>query len=100
MHLLSRQPYAADVAFRLVSQEQPLGRLTGWLLFGRLFSQGKSLTQRDADELLDHLGSELADTSADPQLRQTALNCLNRFITLGPAEEARGERLLNTIWGE
>lgn len=100
MHLLAREPYAADVAFRLVSRERPLDRLTGWLLFGRLFSQGKSLTQRDADELLDHLACELADTTADPQLRHTALNCLNRFITLGPAEEARGERLLSTIWGE
>lgn len=98
MHLLPRMAEAADVAFRLVSGERPLERLTGWLLFGRLFSQGKSLTQRDADEFLDQLGAELHDTTSDIQLRQTALNALNRFATLGEAEEARSERLLDEVW--
>lgn len=98
MHLLSRMPYAADLAFRLVSHERVLERLTGWLLFGRLFSQGKSLSQRDADEMLDHALTELRDTRSDLQLRQTALNALNRFIALGEAESARGERILDEIW--
>lgn len=100
MHLLARLPYAADVAFRLVCRDGELHRLTGWLLFGRLFSQGKSLSQRDADEMLDQLAAELGDTTSDLQLRQTALNALNRYIALGMAEAARGERLLDTIWGE
>lgn len=98
MHLLPRMPEACDIAFRLISGERQLDRLTGWLLFGRLFSQGKSLTQRDADEFLDQLAAELHDTTADLQLRQTALNALNRFATLGKAEEARSERVLAEIW--
>lgn len=98
MHLLPRVPYASDLAFRLVSRERVLDRLTGWLLFGRLFAQGKSLSQRDADEVLDHLAAELADTTASMQLRQTALNALNRFCDLGEAEAARGERILGQLW--
>lgn len=98
MHLLQRVPFAADLAFRLVSRECVLDRLTGWLLFGRLFAQGKALTQRDADEMLDHLMVELTDATAPMQLRQTALNALNRFCDLGEAEAARGERILNQLW--
>lgn len=98
MHLLARVPYAADLAFRLISRERVLDRLTGWLLFGRLFSQGKALSQRDADEYLDHTTAELQDTTSDLQLRQTVLNALNRFMDLGSAESARGERILDTLW--
>lgn len=98
MHLLPRLAFASDLAFRLVSRERALDRLTGWLLFGRLFGSGKAPSQRDADEMLDHLAAELADTSADPQLRQTALNALNRFMALGEAEAARGERILDKLW--
>lgn len=94
MNLLARVPYASDLAFRLISREKTLDRLTGWLLMGRLFAQGKSLSQRDADEMLDHLVADLTDTTNDLQLRQTALNALNRYMDLGEAEEARGERIL------
>lgn len=100
MYLLERLPFAADLAFRLVSRERVLDRLTGWLLFGRLFVQGRTLLQRDADELLDHVVTELHDTTSDLQLRQTVLNALNRFMALGDAEAARGERILDEVWGE
>lgn len=98
MHLLVRLPFACDLAFRLVSSERALDRLTGWLLFGRLFAQGKALTQRDADEFLDSISTELADTTSDLQLRQTALNALNRYADLGESEAARSERILSTLW--
>lgn len=98
MHLLPRVPYASDLAFRLVSREAPLQRLTGWLLFGRLFSQGLSPSQRDADEVLDHALAELADTASDLQLRQTVLNAVNRYATLGAGQEARANRILDTLW--
>lgn len=100
MHLLVRLPYASDLAFRLVSRERSLDRLTGWLLFGRLFGQGRTLLQRDADEMLDHALTELKDTTSDLQLRQTVLNALNRFATLGEAESARCERVLEQMWAD
>lgn len=98
MHLLTRVPYASDLAFRLVSRESALQRLTGWLLFGRLFSMGLAPSQRDADEVLDHALAELRDSSSDLQLRQTVLNAVNRFSTLGEGEEARANRILDSLW--
>lgn len=100
MYLLVRLPYASDLAFRLVSREQELDRLTGWLLFGRLFGQGRTLLQRDADEMLDHALTELKDTTSDLQLRQTVLNALNHYTTLGDVEAARCERVLDQMWDE
>ena len=59
MHLLCHLPFASDIAFRLVASEQPMSRLVAWLLLGRLFMAQHRPSQRDADELLDHLESEL-----------------------------------------
>lgn len=97
MHLLVREPYAADFAFQMVSSERSLNRLVAWLLFGRLFSQKKSLSQRDSDELLDHISTELHDEKADMELRRTALNTLNKFMDLGTTEETLGMRILNSL---
>ncbi len=97
MHLLVREPYAADFAFQMVSSERSLNRLVAWLLFGRLFSQKKSLSQRDSDELLDHISTELHDDKADMELRRTALNTLNKFMDLGTTEETLGMRILNSL---
>ena len=41
--------------------------------------------------------SELADTTAEIGVRKAALNALYKFMELGAAEEARGERLLQQL---
>ena len=97
MYLLADEDYAADLAFRLVAADDTMQRLVAWLIFGRVFSMGKSLRERDADELLDHVAAELHDQTADMELRRTALNALNRYMDLGKAEEARGMRILNAL---
>lgn len=97
MHLLCHLPFASDIAFRLVASEQPMSRLVAWLLLGRLFMAQHRPSQRDADELLDHLESELTAQGNDPELQRTALNTLYKFIDLGAAETARGERLLESL---
>lgn len=97
MYLLADEDYAADLAFRLVAADEPMQRLVAWLIFGRVFSMGKSLRERDADEWLDHVAAELHDQTADMELRRTALNALNRYMDLGKAEEARGMRILNAL---
>ena len=74
-----------------------MSRLVAWLLLGRLFMAKKRPSQRDADELLDHLESELSARGNDPELQRTALNTLYKFMDLGEAEEARGERLLQGL---
>lgn len=97
MYLLSEEAYAADMAFRLVAAEEKMQRLVAWLIFGRVFGMGKNLTDRDADEMLDHALAELKDQTADMELRRTALNALNRYMDLGRAEEARGMRILDAL---
>ena len=97
MHLLSKTPYAADMAFRLVAADVPLHRLLGWLTFGRLFAQKKAPAERDTDELLDHIITELHDAEAPMELRRTALNTLNKYMELGAREEAHGMRILNAL---
>lgn len=97
MYLLADEDYAADLAFRLVAADDTMQRLVAWLIFGRAFSKGKRLSERDADEWLDHVAAELHDQTADMELRRTALNALNRYMDLGKAEEARGMRILNAL---
>ena len=97
MHLLCHLPFASNIAFRLVASEQPMSRLVAWLLLGRLFMAQHRPSQRDADELLDHLESELTAQGNDPELKRTALNTLYKFMDLGAAETARGERLLESL---
>ena len=97
MHLLCHLPFASDIAFRLVASEQPMSRLVAWLLLGRLFMAQHRPSQRDADELLDHLESVLTAQGNDPELQRTALNTLYKFMDLGAAETARGERLLESL---
>jgi len=97
MHLLCHLPSASGIAFRLVADDRPMSRLVAWLLLGRLFMAKKRPSQRDADELLDHLESELSAHGNDPELQRTALNTLYKFMDLGEAEEARGERLLQGL---
>ena len=97
MHLLCHLPSASGIAFRLVADDRPMSRLVAWLLLGRLFMAKKRPSQRDADELLDHLESELSARGNDPELQRTALNTLYKFMDLGEAEEARGERLLQGL---
>lgn len=96
-HLLRHLPFASALSFRLMASEREMDRLVAWLLLGRLFMDGKSPTQRDTDEILDQLTTELQNQSSDMELRRTALNTLYKYMDLGEAEAARGERILQAL---
>lgn len=96
-HLLRYCDFASDLAFRLIATDLLLARLTGWLLLGRLFMDGKRLTQRDADEVFDQIEVEFSSAAADIGLRKAVGNALLKLMELGPAEEARGESLLKRL---
>ena len=97
LHLLQHRPYASSMAFRLVAADAVMPRLVGWLLLGRLFMANFRPTQRDADELLDHVCTELSAPDGDLGTKRAALNMLYKFMDLGEAEAARGERLLKQL---
>lgn len=97
LHLLQHRPYASSLAFRLVASDTVMPRLVGWLLLGRLFMAGLRPTQRDADEVLDHVATELSAPDGDVGTKRAALNMLYKFMELGDAETARGDRLLTQL---
>lgn len=94
LHLFSRLPYASALAFRWVSAEQGMFRLSGWLLFSRLFMQGARLAPRDENEFLDQVQAELrsADT---PAIRRAAHKAILRYMDTGDAENRRGDAVLD-----
>ncbi len=92
MHLFSRLDAASSLAFLWISCEEPMFRLCGWLLFCRLFMQGKQPSPRDTEELLDHLETELR--SSDRHVALAAHKTLMKFMDLGEEQERMGEALL------
>ncbi len=95
MHLFSRLDGASSLAFLWISRDEPMFRLCGWLLFCRLFMQGKTPSPRDTEELLDHLETELR--AADRQVALAAHKALMKFMDLGEEQERQGEALLDRM---
>ena len=69
LHLLQHRPYASSMAFRLISSEV----------------------------LIDQVATELSAPEGDVGVKRAALNMLYKFMDLGEAEAARGERLLTQL---
>lgn len=93
-HLFARLPCASDMAFRWVSEERPMFRLCGWLLFSRLFIQGALLSSRDADEFFDQAQAELQGSDA-VSIRRAAHRALLRYMDVGEHENERGNAVLD-----
>ena len=58
-HLFSHLPYASARAFAWIARDEQMFRLVGWLLLGRLFANGATPSDRDADEMIDQAMAEL-----------------------------------------
>lgn len=95
LHLFSRLPYASAKLFQWIASDERMFRLCGWLLAARLFMQGMRPAPRDEDEFLDQLAPDL--TGADRSLGSAARKALWRFMELGPEQERRGEKLLESL---
>lgn len=92
MHLFARLPYASAKAFEWVAREEEMYRLCGWLLWARLFMKGMTPGERDTNELLDQLESDLK--GGDLRLARAAQKALFKYMDLGEEQEKRGEKLL------
>ncbi len=95
MHLFARLPFASQKMFEWIAAEAAMHRLCGWLLASRLFMQGMQPGERDEQELLDHLATELHE--GDRIISRAAQKALLRYMDLGEAQEARGEKLLQSL---
>lgn len=87
LHLFARMDGASSKAFEWVAREEPMFRLCGWLLMGRLLMQGAVLAPRDADELLDQAAAEMGGGLSAIAL--AAQKAVVRYADTGPEEERR-----------
>lgn len=90
MNLLQFVPYASDMAFQLLAEQEALPRLVGFNILSRLFSKEMAPNERDINEFVDQAVVALKDESLS--LRHAALNSIQRFAGLGEMYEmiARG----------
>ncbi len=92
MHLFARLPYASAKAFEWVAREEEMYRLCGWLLWARLFMKHMEPDERDTNELLDQLESDLK--GGELRVARAAQKALFKYMDLGEEQEKRGEKLL------
>ncbi|MCQ2266299.1 MAG: DNA alkylation repair protein [Bacteroidaceae bacterium] len=111
LHLLQYMPMASTLAFRWIAREEGMFRLCGHLLMARLFMQGLEPSQRDADEFLDQVATELSTATQEQRTRSTAegtaesairvapaaYKALLKYMTLSHTAEVRGEELLTRL---
>lgn len=102
MHLFQHLPVASVLAFRWIAREEPMFRLTGWLLMARLFMQGLEPSQRDADELLDQAAAELRHSQSAPAEGQLPIgravhSALLKYMDLSVTASVRGEEVLRQV---
>jgi len=71
MHLLSKEPWCAVVAFEWIASPSPMRQLCGFLCIARLLQQGAQLQERSAYELKDQAQSLLP--TADFHLRKAII---------------------------
>ncbi len=96
MHLFVHLPDASDKAFEWIAAEADMKQVCGYLLLGRLLSQGARLTERDEMEMLDHIRTSLSAASTI-SVRRAAQKALFKFMDLGGREERLGDALLTEL---
>lgn len=92
MHLFCRMKEASQKVFEWIAHEGPMFRLCGWLLLGRLVTMGFSLSDRDMDEVFDHMEPALKEENRHIVL--AAQKTLVKLMELSEEAERRGEALL------
>lgn len=94
-HLFARLPYASQKAFEWIAREEAMFQLCGFLLLGRLFTQGARPAERDAQEFLDQ--AEAAMKGGAPAVRNAAGKTLLKYMDFGEAEASQGDKLLASL---
>ena len=78
-YLFSRLPYASEKAFEWMASGNETLQLCGFLLIGRLLSQGAELNERSKQEFLDQAASVSPEASLP--LRKAVQNAKNHYYT-------------------
>ena len=94
-HLFSHLPYASARAFAWIARDEQMFRLVGWLLLGRLFANGATPSDRDADEMIDQAMAELP-RSGTPVAR-AAYKALMHYAGTGDEAARRVDSALDRL---
>ena len=94
-HLFSHLPYASSRAFAWIARDEQMFRLVGWLLLGRLFANGATPSDRDADEMIDQAMAELP-RSGTPVAR-AAYKALMHYAGTGDEAARRVDSALDRL---
>ncbi|MCM1079311.1 MAG: DNA alkylation repair protein [Bacteroidales bacterium] len=79
MLLFSKVPYAPEMAYKLIAQEDSVYQILGYNILSRLFADGKMPDVRGLEELMDQIRIALKDDS--PSVRHSAYNCFLKLDT-------------------
>lgn len=88
LHLLSREKWAADIAFRWIATDDANRVLCGFLLMARLLAQGVQLNDFSREELLDQ--AEAALPQADLHTRKAIMAVKERLTVNGKRLKVNG----------
>ena len=95
MNLFQYLPYAADKAYQWMADERPLYQLAGFHILSRLFMNGQEPNERGINEFLDQALAAIG--GGDLSVRKAALNCVNRFSSLGLVYERLANSALRSV---
>lgn len=73
MLLFCRLPYAPELAYRLISQTEPLRQILGYNMLSRIFTEDNLPDARGLSELMDQVAMALSEDNLS--VRHAAYNC-------------------------
>lgn len=86
---------AAILAYRWISADDEIRQICGYNVLARLFMDGNAPDERGISEFVDQALAALQDQSLS--VRHSAMNAVNRFVSLGKDYEYIAEKALGTI---
>ena len=94
-NLYQHLPYAPDKAFQWIASPNELQQLCGFHILSRIFMRGQEPNERGINELIDQALAAIQGSSLS--VRKAAMNCLQRFASLGLVYERITASALRSI---
>ena len=94
-NLYQHLEYAPVLAFQWIAGDNDMEQICGYNLLARLFMKGQEPNDRGIQEFLDQALTALQSTSVS--VRHAAMNCIQRFASLGDDYAQISESALKTL---
>lgn len=94
-NLYQHLDYAPVMAFQWIASDNEMEQICGYNLLSRLFMKGQEPNERGIQEFLDQALTALQSPSVS--IRHAAMNCVQRFASLGDDYAQISESALKTL---